>query len=140
MGKKIMITIITVIFVFTSVGTIFAAEQGNKRKGKYTYRKAYKSCHKRGEIDSAAPPLEPQYENPGPVGEHCQQKGIQGIWVRRRLGEIVGKRSSGHTCLFTLACFRFTQSSIVQINDRYCALPGQVTNASIFQIISEPIF
>ena len=69
MGKKIILTLLTGIFIFTSVGIVFAAEEGNKRKGKYTYRKAFKACHKRGEIDSATPPLSPntktqeQWEN-----------------------------------------------------------------------------
>ena len=57
MYKKILISILTVCFVFTSVGVVFA--EGNKRKGKYTYRKVYKACHERGAIDSAKPIVNP---------------------------------------------------------------------------------
>ncbi|MBW2604373.1 MAG: cytochrome c family protein [Deltaproteobacteria bacterium] len=48
-----------IIFVFTTVGIGFASGKGNARKGKYTYRKVYKSCNKRGEIDSPGPILGP---------------------------------------------------------------------------------
>lgn len=57
--KKVIATLIAVVFVVTSAGICFAAEEGNKRKGKYTYRKVYKSCQKRGEVDSASPVLNP---------------------------------------------------------------------------------
>lgn len=36
-----------------------SSEAGNKRKGKYTYRKVYKTCHERGGIDSPKPILNP---------------------------------------------------------------------------------
>jgi hypothetical protein len=36
-----------------------ALEKGNKRKGKYIYRKVYKACYQRGEVDSAKPPINP---------------------------------------------------------------------------------
>jgi hypothetical protein len=59
MGKKILLALMALIFVFTSVAITFAAEKGNERKGKYIYRKVYKSCYKRGEVESAQPPLNP---------------------------------------------------------------------------------
>ena len=42
-----------------SVGTVWAMDKGNKRKGKYTYRKVYAACFKRGEIDSKVPFISP---------------------------------------------------------------------------------
>ena len=57
--KRVITALIAVVFVFSSAGVCFAADKGNKRKGKYTYRKVYKSCHKRGEVDSASPTLSP---------------------------------------------------------------------------------
>ena len=55
--------IIAVVFVFTlgSVGAAFAADGpgGNKRKGKYTYRKLIKACHERGAVESASPKISP---------------------------------------------------------------------------------
>jgi hypothetical protein len=57
--RKAITAMILSIFVLSSVGICFAADKGNERKGKYTYRKVYKSCHKRGEVDSASPVLSP---------------------------------------------------------------------------------
>ena len=57
--KKVVLTLIAFLFVFTSAGICFSEDTGNKRKGKYTYRKVYKSCHERGEVDSASPALSP---------------------------------------------------------------------------------
>jgi hypothetical protein len=59
MFKKGFLAITAVIFLFSTVGITFAMEKGNKRKGKYTYRKVYKSCMERGEVDSAKPPISP---------------------------------------------------------------------------------
>ena len=59
MFKKAIFLITATIFLFSSVGIVFALEKGNKRKGKYTYRNVYKSCNKRGEIDSPKPLLSP---------------------------------------------------------------------------------
>ncbi len=59
MVKKLLLTLMAVVFVFGSVGASFALDKGNKRKGKYIYRKVYKSCFERGAIDSKTPPLSP---------------------------------------------------------------------------------
>lgn len=59
MGKKGILTSMAVIFVFASVGISFAVEKGNKRKGKYKWRQVYKSCYKRGEVDSPIPHISP---------------------------------------------------------------------------------
>jgi len=59
MFKKIIMAIVAIVFVFGSVGITMAEEGGNNRKGKYTYRKVYKSCNERGEVSSAKPILNP---------------------------------------------------------------------------------
>ena len=59
MLKKLLLALTAIIFVFTASGIGFAAEKGNARKGKYTYRNVYKSCNKRGEVDSPKPLLSP---------------------------------------------------------------------------------
>ena len=59
MVKKVILTLMTFVFIFTTAGVCIAADKGNKRKGKYTYRKVYKACHQRGELDSVTPPLSP---------------------------------------------------------------------------------
>ncbi len=77
MGKKIMLTLMAAIFVFTSSGIVFAVEQGNKRKGKYTYRKVYKSCQKRGKVDSATPPLGPNTKTQDQWQDIFDKKGFE---------------------------------------------------------------
>lgn len=59
MFKKAVIATIALIFLITSVGSTIAQEKGNGRKGKYTYRKIYKTCMERGEVESAKPPISP---------------------------------------------------------------------------------
>ena len=57
--KKIILLLTVLAFAFTSIGPLFAADKGNKRKGKYTYRKVYKACQARGEVDSPKPIINP---------------------------------------------------------------------------------
>ena len=59
MFKKVLFVITALIFLFSAVGVTFAMDKGNKRKGKYTYRKVYKACMQRGEVDSAKPSISP---------------------------------------------------------------------------------
>ena len=59
MCKKAMTMIFVVLMTVSFSGTGLAMEQGNKRKGKYTYRKVYKACHERGAADSLKPTLDP---------------------------------------------------------------------------------
>ncbi len=59
MLKKGLFVITALIFLFSAVGVTFAMDKGNKRKGKYTYRKVYKACMQRGEVDSSKPPISP---------------------------------------------------------------------------------
>jgi len=59
MTKKIIVTVMAFLFVFSAVGVTFALDKGNKRKGKYTYRKVYKACFERGAVESKTPPISP---------------------------------------------------------------------------------
>jgi hypothetical protein len=59
MFKKLFLMLIALVFVFTLAGPGFAGGKGNARKGKYTYRKVYKSCYKRGEVSKPKPVLGP---------------------------------------------------------------------------------
>ena len=59
MIKKVIVTLMTIVFVLGTVGVSFSLDKGNKRKGKYTYRKVYKACHQRGEVESKTPPISP---------------------------------------------------------------------------------
>jgi len=61
MFKKVFITGIIVLFTLGSICAAFASEgpAGNKRKGKYTYRKVVKACFDRGAVDSETPKVSP---------------------------------------------------------------------------------
>jgi hypothetical protein len=57
--KKILIILLTVMVSISFAGTAFSMEEGNKRKGKYTYRKVFKTCYDRGEVDMPKPSVNP---------------------------------------------------------------------------------
>ncbi len=57
MSRKMLFAAIAVCFTFAFVSVCMAG--GNARKGKYTYRKVYKECHARGEVDSDTPIISP---------------------------------------------------------------------------------
>ena len=59
MFKKAIFALTALFFLFASSGIALALEKGNDRKGKYTYRKLYKACMERGEVDSPKPPISP---------------------------------------------------------------------------------
>jgi hypothetical protein len=59
MFRKGLFLVTALIFLFSTAGAALALEKGNKRKGKYTYRKVYKACMERGEVDSEKPPISP---------------------------------------------------------------------------------
>lgn len=59
MLKKTIIGTLAAVFVLVTIGSAMALEKGNDRKGKYTYRKVYKSCMARGEVDTPRPKLSP---------------------------------------------------------------------------------
>ena len=59
MMKKMMISTLAMMLAISFIGSAMAMERGNKRKGKYTYRKVYKACFERGEVQSKKPPISP---------------------------------------------------------------------------------
>ena len=59
MIKKVLLTLMAFVFVLSTAGVGLALDKGNKRKGKYTYRKVYKACFERGEVQSKTPPISP---------------------------------------------------------------------------------
>jgi len=85
MFKKVMMTVTAVVFVFGTVGLSFAAEMGNERKGKYTYRKVYKACHEQGAAESPKPVLNPDEKTRGQWDRMFEKKdfeefGCQAEW------------------------------------------------------------
>ncbi|MBT8340532.1 MAG: cytochrome c family protein [Desulfatitalea sp.] len=59
MLKRTVIALTTLLLIISFSGIVLALEKGNARKGKYTYRKIYKACMARGEVNSAKPPISP---------------------------------------------------------------------------------
>mgnify|MGYP003563715100 CR=1 FL=1 len=59
MLKRTLIGTLAILLTLSFVGTAIAVDRGNKRKGKYTYRKVYKACFERGEVESKKPPISP---------------------------------------------------------------------------------
>jgi len=59
MTRKVIVTALAFLFLFGTVGIGLALEKGNKRKGKYTYRKVYQACFERGAVESKTPPISP---------------------------------------------------------------------------------
>lgn len=61
MNKKMIILAVAVMFALSGTSFLYAQEgpDGNKRKGKYTYKNVYKACAERGEVDSKIPPVSP---------------------------------------------------------------------------------
>ncbi|RJP75691.1 MAG: cytochrome c family protein [Desulfobacteraceae bacterium] len=59
MLKNIFISILAFGMLLGISGQALAEEQGNERKGKFTYQKLYKSCHEKGVISSSKPPISP---------------------------------------------------------------------------------
>ena len=57
--RKLILIALAMIFLVTTTGLALAGPKGNKRKGKYTYRKVYKACMERGEVDAPKPIVNP---------------------------------------------------------------------------------
>ncbi|NNF98398.1 MAG: cytochrome c family protein [Desulfobacteraceae bacterium] len=62
--KWLIIVAMTLASVYLATA-VFAEEAGNKRKGKYLYRKVYKACNERGEVESPKPSLNPDAKTQG---------------------------------------------------------------------------
>jgi hypothetical protein len=59
MLKKLILIALAVTVTVTFTNAAFSMDKGNKRKGKYIYRKVYTACFERGEVDVAKPPVNP---------------------------------------------------------------------------------
>ena len=59
MSRKSLIGLMSILLAASFLSAALALDMGNDRKGKYTYRKVYKACSERGEVQSARPPLSP---------------------------------------------------------------------------------
>lgn len=57
--KKTAITVLALLLTVCFSAAALAAEKGNERKGKYTYRNLYKGCFERGGAESQKPVLNP---------------------------------------------------------------------------------
>lgn len=77
MFKKGIFLVTAIIFLFSVVGTVYALDRGNKRKGKYTYRKVYKACMERGEVDSPTPPVSPDVKTQAQWNQTFEKKDFE---------------------------------------------------------------
>ncbi len=61
MFKKSILTLMALMFTIATFSAAFASQgpDGNKRKGKHTYRKVYKACAAAGGVESATPKISP---------------------------------------------------------------------------------
>jgi len=60
MGKKVFLSLLLGVFLFSCVGLVMASGKPNPRKGKYLYRKTCRACHKEGATgDMVGKPLSP---------------------------------------------------------------------------------
>lgn len=59
MKRNMVIILGMVLGISFLMAPIAFSKEGNARKGKYTYRKVYKSCNERGEVESSKPTLSP---------------------------------------------------------------------------------
>ncbi|MBT3484667.1 MAG: cytochrome c family protein [Desulfobacula sp.] len=60
MNKKLIVLAMVIMFVLSGTSILFAqGPEGNKRKGKYTYKNVYKACAKRGEVQTKTPIVSP---------------------------------------------------------------------------------
>ena len=59
MIRKSILILLSLCMAWSFSAAAMAAETGNKRKGKYIYRKVYKACHQRGAVDTPKPHLNP---------------------------------------------------------------------------------
>lgn len=76
MFKKSIVTIMVLIFSLVSFSMAFASEgpEGNKRKGKYTYRKVVKACFEAGGVESETPKISPADKKMGEWKELFESK------------------------------------------------------------------
>ena len=59
MMRRTIISFLAAVLAISFISVAVAEEPGTKRKGKYTYRKVYKACFERGEVESKKPPINP---------------------------------------------------------------------------------
>jgi hypothetical protein len=65
-NEKLIGLVMVVMFVLSGTTSLFAqGPDGNKRKGKYTYRNVYKACAKRGAVESKTPFISPSDKTMG---------------------------------------------------------------------------
>lgn len=99
--KKFIILLLAVTVSFAFTAAAFSSEEGNKRKGKYIYRKVYKSCFDRGEVGTAKPPLNPDAKTQAQWTQVFDQKqfdefGCQDEWSQLSDDELVNIYSYLH--------------------------------------------
>lgn len=101
--KRTMISLLTLLITIGFAGSALAIEKGNKRKGKYTYRKVYKTCFENGHVESKKPLVNPDSKTQAQWTRVFEKKdfeqfGCQEEWSKlseKDLSDIYGYLYSG---------------------------------------------
>lgn len=91
MSRKIILIAVTLLLSLSFVGISFAEPKGNDRKGKYTYRKVYKACMQRGEIDSPRPLISPDAKTMAQWERVFEKKDFGQFGCQKEWQELEGK-------------------------------------------------
>lgn len=88
MMKKALILTLTLLIGVSFAGPVFAMEKGNKRKGKYTYRKVYKACYERGAVEQQKPLLNPDAHSQAEWTQIFENKQFEAFKCEAEWGEL----------------------------------------------------
>jgi len=91
MLKKMMIIAVTILISASFVGMAMASGKGNKRKGKYTYRKVYKACYERGEVEGPKPILNPDAHTQAEWTQIFEEKKFDEFRCKEEWGQLEDK-------------------------------------------------
>lgn len=93
MFRKTVTGLLAALLTLIFIQPVMALEQGNDRKGKYIYRKVYKACMQRGEVETPRPLMNPDAKTQAQwarvfEGADFEQFGCQQEWSQLNDEEI----------------------------------------------------
>jgi hypothetical protein len=91
MNRKWLTAAICILTAALFVMPAMAEDAGNKRKGKYTYRKVYKACNERGEVSSPKPVLNPDAKTQAQWTRVFQEKQFVEFGCQQEWSQLTGE-------------------------------------------------
>jgi hypothetical protein len=88
MGKNQMMAVLVALLTICFAASSFAVDKGDERKGKYTYRNVYKTCHERGAVESPKPPLGPDSKTMSQWEEVFKNKAFDDFGCKEEWGKL----------------------------------------------------